>query len=99
MIKKGDFTYSLLCFFVVFIIFAAGRVSAEEIDFEIAKLTSYAEEYESGNINYVQLVIYLSSTREKMNEIMGVIDRKDGGTVKEEQLRDILGKETEKTKW
>ena len=44
-------------------------VSASEIDSEIQKITSYAQEYEIGNINYVQLILHLSSSREKMQLI------------------------------
>ncbi|MEK6892811.1 MAG: hypothetical protein AABX07_01280, partial [Nanoarchaeota archaeon] len=99
MKKRAAFRFVCACFFIVLLILLINSVSAGGIDSEISKLTSYAEEYESGNINYAQLIIYLSNAREKMNEMMGVIDKQNEGILKEEQLRNILGKETEKTRW
>ena len=54
---------------IKFFILSIFSVSASNIDSEIQKLTKYAEEYESGNINYVQLTLYLANTRQKMNQI------------------------------
>lgn len=101
MAKKGTgkLFFSILCTFALVLLISTNSVSATGIDSEINKITSYAEEYESGNINYAQLLVYLSNTREKMNSVMGVIEKQEGGILKEEQLRAVLGKETEKTKW
>ena len=74
-------------------------VSASEIDSEIQKITSYAQEYEIGNINYVQLILHLSSSREKMNSLLGATNKEMGGVLKEERLKSILGEPTEKTRW
>jgi len=63
------------------------------------KVTYYAEEYEIGNINYVQLIVYLSSIRENLNEIMGVVEKSEGGLLKQEQIRNVLGEPEEETKW
>ena len=70
-----------------------------EIKNEIQKLTHYAEEYETGNINYVQLLVYMSSIRENLNEILGVVSREHGGILKQEQLKAVLGEADEMTKW
>jgi len=99
MEKRVNANLIFVCFSLILLISLISSVSASGIESQISKLTSYAEEYESGNINYAQLVVYLGNTREKMNGAMGVIDKQDGGILKEEQLRIILGKETEKTRW
>ena len=91
----------VLCFVfaLVLLVIVSGFVSASGIESEIAKLTNYAEEYETGNINYAQLMVYLSNAREKMNGVMGVMSKEDGGILKEEQLKNVLGAPNEKTRW
>lgn len=74
-------------------------VLADSIDSEIQKVARYAEQYESGNINYVQLMVYLSSAREGINEIAGAVGREHGGILKQEQIRNILGEPSEMTRW
>ena len=74
-------------------------ISSASIDSEIQKITHYAEEYETGNINYAQLLIYLGSGRQKLNEILGATDMEQGGKLKQEQLRDFLGEPTKETNW
>ncbi|MBU4069705.1 MAG: hypothetical protein KJ646_01875 [Nanoarchaeota archaeon] len=74
-------------------------VLASSIDSEMQKITYYAEEYETGNIDYVKLMLYLSSAREGLNEILGVRSKDLGGFVKQEKLTEVLGEANEKTKW
>ena len=74
-------------------------VSSGSVDSEIQKITNYAEDFESGNINYVQLLIYSSAVREEINRVLGATNKEMGGILKEEQLKSILGEPTEKTKW
>lgn len=74
-------------------------ISSSSIDSEIQKITSYAEDYETGNINYVQLLVYTSSSREKMNNLLGVSGKEDGGILKQEQIESILGEPNERTRW
>ncbi len=69
------------------------------VDSEIKKITHYAEEYETGNINYVKLMLHLSSAREGLNEILGATGREIGGVVKQEKIKEILGEPVEETKW
>ena len=69
------------------------------VDDEIQKITHYAEEYEVGNINYVQFLVHLSYVRESLNEQLGATNKQMGGVVKQEQIRKILGEPTEETKW
>ena len=86
---------------VLVLLFSIGLnlVSSDSVDDEFKKLANYAGEYETGNINYAQLLIYSSSIREKMNEALGVTGRETGGVLKQEQIRKILGDPTEETKW
>jgi len=74
-------------------------VLASSVDDEIKKLTYYAEEYETGNINYVQLVTYTSSIRENLNELLGASSKEDGGILKQEQIKKVLGEPTGYTDW
>ena len=74
-------------------------ILAISADSEIKKLTTYAGEYESGNINYVQFLVYTSSARENMNQLLGATGKEMGGILKEDQLKSILGEPTEKTRW
>ncbi|MDH3352926.1 MAG: hypothetical protein OEL87_00575 [Nanoarchaeota archaeon] len=69
------------------------------IDSEMQELTHYAQEYEVGNINYVQLMIYVSAARESMNEILGVTSREFGGIVNQGELEKTLGEPNEETRW
>ena len=73
--------------------------SATSVNDEIRVLTNYAEDYETGNINYAQLVVYLSSVRERLNELMGSFSSKEGGLLKQEQIKDALGEPQKTTKW
>jgi len=91
----------LVCLILASFIFSlfSVLVSASSIDSEIQKLTNYAQDYETGNINYIQLLIYSSAVRGKMNEVLGATDKEMGGVLKQEQLQQILGEPTEKTRW
>ena len=80
-------------------LFSLALASAGSVDDEMQKLTHYAEEYETGNIDYVQLMVYMSAARESLNELMGVSSRQEGGLLRQEQLRNVLGEPEEKTKW
>jgi hypothetical protein len=88
-----------LSLIIVIILFLLPSILAVSVDSEIKKLTTSAGEYESGNINYVQLLVYSSAVREKMNEILGATNKEAGGVVKEDQLKSILGNPTEETRW
>ncbi len=85
----------VLCSFLLFL----PIISASSVDDEVQKITHYAEEYETGNINYVQLLIYTSAVRQNLNEILGASGKEEGGLLKQEQLKPILGEPTEIRKW
>ena len=97
MVKRGLVIASVLLLLVF--ITSISVVSATSVDDEFKKLAYYAGEYETGNINYVQLLIYTSSIKAKMSEILGATGKEMGGILKEEQLKSILGEPTEETKW
>jgi len=92
--KKEAIALVILVFLIL-----APFVSASSTDEEVKKITHYAEEYETGNINYIQLLLYISSSRQNLNEILGATEKQMGGVLKQEQIKDVLGEPTEETKW
>ncbi len=74
-------------------------ILSQSVDSELKKLTHYAEDYEAGNIDYARLLIYSSNVRESLNEILGVVNRDEGGILSEEQVRRVLGEANEETRW
>jgi hypothetical protein len=86
-----------LIIIALFLLIVLPTISAT-VDSEIQKITHYAEEYETGNVNYAQFLTYLSSARENLNEMLGAVDY-EGGILKQEQLESLLGKSQEETKW
>ncbi len=68
-------------------------------DSEIKSITHYAEEYEIGNIDYVKLLVYISKSRQNLNEILGATNQQMGVVLKQEKIREILGEPSEETKW
>jgi len=85
--------------FLLLALFLFPTILAGSPDAEIQKLTHYAEEYEIGNIDYVKLLVYISSVRESLNEELGATHKYMGGVVRQEQIRKILGEPTDETKW
>ncbi|MDP3026805.1 MAG: hypothetical protein Q8N63_03785 [Nanoarchaeota archaeon] len=83
------------------IVFLIGSVLAvsTSADSEIKSITHYAEEYEIGNIDYVKLLVYISASRQSLNEILGATNQQMGGVLKQEKIQEILGEPTEETKW
>ena len=75
------------------------QAASGSVEEEIRKVVHYAQEYETGNIKYVELLLYESASRQNLNEILGVVSREEGGLLKEEQIRPVLGDPTEETKW
>jgi hypothetical protein len=71
----------------------------DSVDSEIKKVTYQAQEYETGNINYPKLLIYISEAREGLNGILGATEKNLGGVVKQEEIERILGEPTEETRW
>jgi len=92
MRKEGLILFLAVILFLPF-------VSSGSIDSEIQKITYYAEDYETGNINYVQLLMYTSSVREEMNNLLGASEKEFGGILKQQQIQSVLGEPNERTKW
>ncbi len=95
MKKRGIFSLS----FILIVLFIFPLVLASSIESEIQKITYYAQEYETGNIDYVQLLVYTSSVRQSLNQILGATNQEQGGVLKQEQIKSILGEASESTKW
>ncbi len=88
----------VLVLFVSFL-FVIPFISAESVGEELQRVTYYAEQYETGNIDYVKLVVYLGSVRENLNEIMGAVGREMGGIIEQEDIESALGEPNERTRW
>jgi len=84
---------------VLALIILLPMVLATSVDEEMKKLTHYSEEYEIGNIDYVKLLVYISASRQNLNEILGATEQQMGGVLKQEKIKEILGDPTEETKW
>lgn len=92
--KKEVFIVSLIILLLTPIAFA------QSIEDPIKKVAHHAEQYEIGNINYAQLIVYITSLDQEMAEEMGATagDSHDPALTME-QLESSLGKPTESTKW
>jgi len=89
----------LISVLILLFVLNLGFVSSGSIDDEFKKLANYAGEYETGNIDYVKLLVYSSAVRQKMNEVLGATGKEMGGVLKADQLNSFLGEPTEETKW
>jgi len=96
--KKRLVSFVILIMLFLFSISIVLAVS-NSADSEIKSITHYAEEYETGNIDYVKLLVYISKSRQNLNEILGATEQQMGGVLKQEKIRSILGEPTEETKW
>ncbi|MFH1326683.1 MAG: hypothetical protein ABIH59_00975 [archaeon] len=84
---------------LILIILLLPALLATSIDNEISKITHYAEDYETGNIDYVQLVLYMGSIRQKLNEVLGAVSEEEGGIFEQKQIESALGSPTDETRW
>ena len=73
----------LLVLGVLLGLFLLPTILANSVDSEIQKITHYAEDYETGNIDYIRLMLYLSSARGGLNEVLGATGKEMGGIVKQ----------------
>ena len=89
----------VLVLFFLFAVMFLPVSAASSVDNEIKKITNYAEDYETGNINYAQLSVYVSAVRQGLNEILGAAGREEGGLLKEDQLKPVLGNPNQETEW
>jgi len=96
--KKKVFIILINLILSLFLISSVLAVS-NSADSEIKSITHYAEEYEIGNIDYVKLLVYISASRQNLNEILGATEQQMGGVLKQEKIKEILGEPTEETKW
>ena len=85
--KRGSIFFSV---FIV-ILFFLSPAYADGFSDEVRKVTYYAEQYEAGNINYAQLIVYISSLQQSANRIF------DGNSSRAVQLNSLLGPATEET--
>tara|TARA_Y100000310_G_scaffold84897_1_gene81747 strand:- start:766 stop:1215 length:450 start_codon:yes stop_codon:yes gene_type:complete len=76
-------------------------VSAQSVDDEIDNLVYYAEQYEMGNINYLQLLAYGSLIKEDVNDLLGSFQYEEHGPrgISAEAAEVFFGEPTWYTKW
>jgi hypothetical protein len=92
--RKGLLVFGILLGLSLF-----PTILANSVDSEMQKITHYAEDYETGNIDYIRLMLHLSSARGGLNEILGATRKEMGGIVKQDKLTEVLGEPNEKTRW
>ncbi|MHA2065951.1 MAG: hypothetical protein ACXABY_16390, partial [Candidatus Thorarchaeota archaeon] len=70
------------------------------IDGKINSIAHHAEEYEVGNINYMQLYVHAHTIRAELNLALGGgIGEKDWGRIPVENIKEAFGEPTEMTRW
>jgi len=88
---KGGLFYLIL---IIFSFFFVSLAYADDVfSGEIKQVAHYSEEYESGNINYAQLIVYISELQKSSGRIF------DKNSSRAQQLKDLLGPSTEETFW
>jgi hypothetical protein len=88
--KKRGLVTAIVILIVSLLLIIPG-ITADSVNDEVRKLAHYAEEYETGNIDYPKLLVYAGGIRQKLNEILGVVDQREGGLLKQEQVEEALG--------
>ncbi len=99
--KKKGFRSLLFVLILILIICAQFAYAASDLKLEdeIKKATHYAEDYETGNINYAQMVVYMAAVKEDIDSILYTSYKNNNNFAGEEYLKSILGESTETTQW
>lgn len=77
----------------------AEAIDVSEIEDNINSIVHYAEEYEIGNINYLQLNVYGHKIRADLNLLLGGGIGNEWGRIPKENLEKALGTPTGHTNW
>jgi hypothetical protein len=85
--------------FVLLLLAVVPSVLADSVDQEIDKLITHAEQYELGNINYVELTLYSSITRSRINSILGEVDFEHNEGLTAQAAKSYFGTPQGYTKW
>ncbi|MBU0530321.1 MAG: hypothetical protein KKC05_01485, partial [Nanoarchaeota archaeon] len=95
-------SYSI-CFLVSFVIlsslFFSGVSAQASVEKKLNEIVHYAEEYEIGNINYMQFNVYSHAVRADLNLMLGGGINENWGGVTQNSIEDAFGKATEQTYW
>ena len=80
------------------------EVSGEDLDLsgindKINSIVHYAEEYEVGNINYLQLNVYGHKIRADLNLMLGGSIGEEWARIPKENIENTFGQPTEYTDW
>ena len=72
---------------------------AQTVDESIDNLVTHAEQYELGNLNYMELIAYNGVVRENINQELGVVHKEDGpSSLTLEAVESYFGTPTEYTR-
>ncbi|MFH1209654.1 MAG: hypothetical protein V1663_02605 [archaeon] len=82
------------------------EINSSDIEAKINSIITYAERYEAGVIDYLQLIIHANSIREEINEMLGedafeiIVENESRGLgLTEEAVRNIFGDPTYYEEW
>jgi hypothetical protein len=92
----------LLPLIFLILIYSVPNVLAQtdlHIEEKINNIAKYAEEYEVGNINYLQLNVYAHAIKAELNLILGGGIGREWGRIPKENIEKAFGKPTEMTHW
>jgi len=86
---------------IFFILVMLPCVAASSVDEEISSLIYYAEQYELGNINYLELKVQTSLIRENVNSLLGSFKWEEHGPsgITAEAAESYFGQPREYTTW
>ena len=84
---------------VLFPIVHAQVPDASEINEKISSIVHYAEEYEIGNIDYLQLNVYGHKIRADLNLMLGGSIGEEWARIPQENIEKTFGQPTEYTNW
>jgi len=92
-----------VCVIFILLFSLANSVSADIIEEKINSIVNYAESYEMGKINYLQLIVYGNTIREEINSQLGQEYVVEGDWVhhglSQDDVKKLFGQPTEMTSW
>ena len=97
--KKRARLFTLIALTLLSSIFFTNMISSQSIDSSIKKMTYTAEQYETGSLNYAQLIVSMASLSKELASELGASSQDHDQVLNTEQLERALGKPTESTKW
>ncbi len=97
--KRGARLFTFIALTLLSSFFLSSVVSAQSFDSTIKKMTHAAEQYESGSIDYAQLIVYMGSLSKELASQLGADQTSHDAVLTASQLESALGEPTESTYW